>query len=195
MNRPLKIARINFAANLAFSTYYIVFGILSTSEWLLSLGAYYLILSVVRFVVLERKEYETFITRFSGWMLIALSATFATTVILSLLYNTAQKFHMILMIAIAAYAFTKISLATINLINSRHNASPAIITLRNISFSDALASIFALQRGMLVSFEGMSENEIIIMNASLGSAIFILIFLLGINLIRSKKVLFKTLNT
>ena len=60
--------------------------------------------------------------------------------------------------------------------------------------SDAFVSIFALQRSMLASFEGMNETEIVIMNVALGSAVCVIVFLLGFNLLRNKKILFKTLN-
>ena len=82
----------------------------------------------------------------------------------------------------AAYAFTKITLATIKLIKARRSTSATLITLRNISFADAFVSIFALQRSMLVSFEGMAEGEIQIMNAVLGSVVCIVVFFLGLNL-------------
>ena len=101
---------------------------------------------------------------------------------------------MIVMIAMAAYAFTKITLATIKLIKARRSTSATLITLRNISFADAFASIFALQRSMLVSFEGMTEAEIVIMNATLGSAVCVIVFLLGVKLLRNKKALFNTLD-
>ena len=101
---------------------------------------------------------------------------------------------MIVMIAMAAYAFTKITLATIKLMKARRSTSATLITLRNISFADAFVSIFALQRSMLVSFEGMRETEIVIMNATLGSAVCVIVFLLGVNLLRNKKALFKTLD-
>ena len=44
---------------------------------------------------------------------------------------------------------------------------------------------------MLVSFEGMNEAEIVIMNTTLGSAVCVMVFLLGINLVKHKKLLFK----
>lgn len=94
----------------------------------------------------------------------------------------------------AAYAFTKITLATIKFIKVRRSTSATLITLRNISFADAFVSIFALQRSMLVSFEGMIETEIVIMNATLGSAVCVIVFLLGLNLVRNKKVLFKSID-
>ncbi len=194
MDKTLKFALVSLIFNVAFGAYHLVFGIVSSSWWLLTLGSYYLILSIVRFAVLCTKSKERLITKFTGGMLIALSIPLAGTVILSVVRDRGHEFHMIVMIAMAVYAFTKITLATINLVKSRRSTSGAIITLRNISFADAFVSIFALQRSMLVSFEGMTETEILIMNATLGSAVCIIVFLLGLNLVRSKKILFSSLN-
>ena len=184
MDRTRKNALVSLATNTAFSAYYLVFGTLSSSWWLLTLGSYYLILSIVRFVVLRSQSRNRFVTRFTGWMLVILSVPLAGTVILSVIRDRGHELHMIVMIAMAAYAFTKITLATVNLVKSRHSTTEKALTLRSISFADALASIFALQRSMLVSFEGMTTEEIVIMNAVLGSAVFVTVFLLGINLTR-----------
>ena len=99
---------------------------------------------------------------------------------------------MILMIAIATYSFTKITLATVNLIKTRHVKSQRMLSMRSASFADATVSIFALQRSMLVSFEGMGAVEIVIMNASLGAVVCATVFLLGINLIKREKLVFNT---
>ena len=113
----------------------------------------------------------------------ALSVPLVGTVILSVVRDRGHKLHMIIMIAMAAYAFTRITLAIINLAKSRKSPSTKLITLRNISFASACVSIFALQRSMLVSFEGMTETEIRIMNAATGSAVCILVVLLGLSLL------------
>ena len=194
MDRTLKLTLASLSFNIAFATYHIVMGLLTSSWWLLTLGSYYFVLSIVRFVVLRSKSKERFIAKFTGWMLIILSIPLAGTVILSVVRDRGLKLHMIVMIAMAVYAFTKITLATIKLIKARRSTSAILITLRNISFADAFVSIFALQRSMLVSFEGMTEVEIVIMNATLGSAVCVIVFLLGMNLLRSKKLLFRTLN-
>ena len=194
MDRTLKLALASLLFNIAFATYHIVMGLLTSSWWLLTLGSYYLVLSIVRFVVLRSKSKERFIAKFTGWMLIILSIPLAGTVILSVVRDRGHELHMIVMIAMAAYAFTKITLATIKLIKARRSTSATLITLRNISFADAFVSIFALQRSMLISFEGMTEAEIVIMNATLGYAVCVIVVLLGINLLKSKKALFKTLN-
>lgn len=187
MDNTLKLAISSLIFNTAFAAYYLVLGFVSGSWWLLTLGSYYLILSIVRFVVLCSKSQEGFVTTFTGGMLIALSIPLVGTVILSVVRDRGHEFNMIVMIAMAAYAFTKITLATIKLIKSHSSTSVTLIALRNISFADALVSIFALQRSMLVSFKGMTEVEIMIMNAVLGAVVCVLVFLLGINLIRHKK--------
>ena len=195
MDRIFKLALTSLTFNIAFAIYHLVLGLITRSWWLLTLGSYYLILSIVRFVVLRSKSKERFITKFTGWMLIVLSIPLAGTVILSVVRDRGHVLHMIVMIVMAAYAFTKITLATVKFVKSRRSNSAPLITLRNISFADAFVSIFALQRSMLVSFEGMNEAEIVIMNTTLGSAVCVIVFLLGINLLRSKKVLFRTFNT
>ena len=194
MDRTLKLALISLIFNIAFAIYHLVLGAITSSWWLLTLGSYYLILSVVRFAVICAKSKERFITKITGWMLIVLSVPLAGTVTLSVVRDRGYELHTIVMIAMAAYAFTKITLATVNLVKSRRSNSAMLITLRNISFADAFVLIFALQRSMLVSFEGMTEEEIVIMNATLGSAVCVIVFLLGINLIRNKKILFNKLN-
>ena len=194
MDRTLKLALGSLAFNIAFATYYLVMGLVTNSWWLLTLGSYYLVLSLVRFMVLRSKSKERFIAKFTGWMLILLSIPLVGTVILSVVRDRGHERHMIVMIALAAYAFTKITLATIKLIKARRSSSATLITLRNISFADAFVSIFALQRSMLVSFEGMTEAEIVIMNAALGSAVCVIVFLLGLNLVRNRKILFKSID-
>lgn len=194
MDKTLKFSLLSLFFNMAFGSYYLVFGIVTKSWWLFTLGSYYLILSIVRFVVVRVKAKERFITKFTGCMLMALSITLVGTVILSVARDRGHNLHMIVMIAMAMYAFTKITLATVNLIKSRKSASVKLITLRNVSFADGFVSIFALQRSMLVSFDGMTEIEIRIMNVATGSAVCIIIFLLGLNLVRNKKFLFYNLN-
>ena len=194
MDRTLKFALASLVFNMAFATYHLIMGLVTSSWWLLTLGSYYLILSTVRFAVLRSTSKEHFIAKLTGWMLILLTIPLVGTVILSVVRDRGHELHMIVMIAMAAYAFTKITLATIKFIKARRSTSATLITLRNISFADAFVSIFALQRSMLVSLEGMTETEIVIMNASLGSAVCVIVFLLGLNLVRNRKILFKSID-
>ena len=187
MDSTLKFVLASLTSNVAFAIYHLLLGLYTSSWWLLTLASYYLVLSIVRFVVLRSKSKECFITKFTGWMLIILSIPLVGTVILSVVRDRGHKLHAIVMIAMAAYAFTKITLAIIKLVKARRSRSATLITLRNISLADAFVSIFALQRSMLVSFEGMTETEIIIMNATLGSVVCIVCFLLGLMFLLSNR--------
>ncbi len=185
-DRALKLALVSLIFNMVYSAYHIVLGITTYSWWLFSIGIYYAILSIVRFVVLRHKGKKRFVIRFVGIMLMVLSISLVGTVILAFVKDRGTEFHLIVMLAIAVYAFTKITLATIKWIKAQKSQSAKLITLRNISFVDAFVSIFSLQRSMLVSFEGMTGSEIRIMNVATGSAVCVIVFLLGFNLVQQK---------
>lgn len=189
MNNGLKFSLFSLLFNAAFCAYHIIFGIITHSWWSFTVGVYYAILSVIRFVVHQFKENNDFIMKFTGVMLMLLSLPLVGTVILAVVRDRGIIMHEIVMIAMAAYSFTKITLAIINLIKARKRASAKIVALRNISLSHACVSIFALQRSMLVSFGNMPETDIRIFNAVIGAAVCVIVFLLGLNLVKNKKTL------
>ncbi len=187
MDRTRKLALFSLLFNTVYSAYHIIFGITTRSWWLFTIGIYYTILSIVRFVVLRGKRRKRSAVRFTGIMLMMLSVSLVGTVILAFVKDRGRVFPLVVMLAIAVYAFTKITLATVKWFKSRKSKSVNVIALRNISFADAFVSIFSLQRSMLVSFEGMSELEIRIMNVATGSAVCIIVFLLGYHLIKQNR--------
>ncbi len=189
MDRTRKLALVSLLFNMVYSAYHIIFGIATYSWWFFTIGIYYAILSIVRFAVLRRKVNKRFLVQFTGAMLMVLSLSLVGTVILAFVKDRGTVFPLIAMLAIATYTFTKITLGTIKWITARKSQSAKLITLRNISFADAFVSIFSLQRSMLVSFEGMTEMEIRIMNVATGSAVCIIVFLLGLNLLHTKNTL------
>ncbi len=189
MDKTLKLALVSLLFNMVYSAYHIIFGIATYSWWFFTIGIYYAILSIVRFAVLRRKVNKRFLVQFTGAMLMVLSLSLVGTVILAFVKDRGTVFPLIAMLAIATYTFTKITLATIKWIKARKSQSAKLITLRNISFADAFVSIFSLQRSMLVSFEGMTEMEIRIMNVATGSAVCIIVFLLGLNLMQQNRLI------
>lgn len=184
--RSLRIALGGLALNVAFAAYYIIFGALSRSWWLLTLGAYYAVLSLLRFVVLRVKRGERFVTKATGAMLTLMTLPLVGTVLLSLIEDRGTRHGTIIMIAIAAYAFAKISIATVSLIRSRKSNSARVVTLRNISFADACVSIFSLQRSMLVSFGDMPKETVRAMNGATGAVVCVTVLLFGIYLLTRK---------
>ena len=168
-------------------------GFFAHSWWLITVGAYYAVLAATRFSVLKIKrkacgdhDTELFARRITGFLLIVLSLCIVGVNILSAVKDRGTVFHEIVMITIATYTFSKITIAVIGMAKAKHSASPAVQTLRNIALADACVSVYTMQRSMLVSFPGMEAAGILIFNIFTGTAVWLVVLLLGINLIGGK---------
>ena len=116
-----------------------------------------------------------------------LSAILALSVYLSFQYDVAIVHSEIMMITIAAYTFYKITMALVNAIKAGKQHSLWLTAIRNIGCADAAASLLTLQRSMLVSFEGMSNQDMELMNALTGAGVCLLTAALGIYMILGKE--------
>ena len=183
----------SLAFNAAYALGNCIIGFLNTSWWFITVGAYYTVLAITRFSVLQvkRKEsvnYDTelFARRITGTLLVVLSFCIVGVNIMSAIKDRGTDFHEIVMITIATYTFTKITISIIGMVKAKRSASPVLKTLRNISLADACVSIYTMQRSMLVSFPGMEGAEILLLNIFTGTVVWIVVLLLGINLIGGK---------
>jgi len=185
----------SLAFNFAYAVGNCAIGFLTHSWWFITVGAYYAVLATTRFSVLRIRRRakgnfnaEIFAKRITGILLMVLSVCLVGVNILSALKDRGTAFHEIVMIAIATYTFTKITIAVIGMVKAKRTASPVIKTLRNISMADAFVSVYTLQRSMLVSFPGMQPSEILLFNILTGTAVWLIVLLLGINLIGGKRI-------
>ncbi len=182
---------MSFAANIAFAAYHGVLGFTLHSWWFITLSAYYVLLSVMRFAILRMPQDQAssrFVRRFTGIMLMLLAYCLSGTVILCAMKDRGVRYHEIVMITIALYAFVKVTLGITNLIKAARQSTPAWLCLRNISLADALVSICSLQRSMLVSFGDMAQKEITLFNILTGSGVCMIVLILGLNLIGGRKI-------
>ncbi len=193
LKKKPDLCKLSLYFNIAYGVYHGVVGVIAHSWWMITLCAYYVVLSVMRFGVMmmskyesEKASFDSFVMRFTGFMFVALAVVLAGMTYLSYLEDHGTKYHEIIMITIALYAFTKMTMAIVNLVKKQHKSTFTAKTLLYITFADALVSIYSLQRSMLVSFEGMTQSEIVLMNSLTGSGVYIIIFILGINLIGGK---------
>ena len=194
--KALKIARnpyTSLAFNIAYALGNCIIGFLNPSWWFITVGAYYTVLAITRFSVLQIKrkadgnyDTELFARRITGILLVVLSFCIVGVNIMSAVKERGTAFHEILMITIATYTFAKITIAIISMVKAKHSASEVLKTLRNISLSDACVSIYTMQRSMLVSFGEMGKADILLLNIFTGTAVWLIVLLLGINLIGGK---------
>ncbi len=187
MDKRSEFPWVSLLFNLLFSGYHILFGVIEHSWWLFTVGIYYAVLSAVRSAVILIKQDGRSVTEFTGIMLMILSVPLAGIAILAVVKDRGTVIHEIAMISIAVYAFTKITLAAANLVKSRRSCCAKERALRNISFATAFVSIFSLQRSMLVSFGEMTAENIRLMNGATGTGVCVIVFLLGLNLLRHPK--------
>ena len=178
---------LRFSLNLVFAVYNCILGMTTNSMWFLTVGAYYIILSVMRISVIgfsskDRKD-EYFIMKFIGVMIFVLSLVLCFIVYMTVGHEGATKHHEIVMITIALYAFTKITLAIIGFVKSRKSKRPYKKTLQSIAFTDSVVSIYSLQRSMLVTFPGMTLGDIVLMNTLSGIGMCVVVICIGLSLI------------
>ena len=184
-------AAANLAVHLLYGAGHAMLGLLDGSVWLLVMAAYYILLGVMRFgaVLTERKHAsERFVMRFCGGMLMALALVLAGSTVISLMQERSVPHGMILMITIAAYTFWKMTMAIIHTVQAHQSGTPLTCTIRNITLASALASLMTMQRSMLVSFEGdITGAEMLVLNIMTGSAVCLLVFLMGLNMLFDEK--------
>ena len=194
--RIVFFAAVRLSFNLLYALYNGFLGLFQHSLWFTTMCAYYIILSVMDFsaVLCEGKAKESesvvseyFVMRLTGALLALMSFVLTGVVYISLSRNVAVRYHEILMITIAAYTFTKIAMAVRRGVKHRKDPSPLTAVIRGIGYADVAVSVLTLQRSMLVSFEGMDDAGIHLMNALTGAAVCFFVLTLGFLMIRKGK--------
>ena len=89
--------------------------------------------------------------------------------------------------AVATYTFYKLVMAITNMIKARKENSILLITLRNISYADALVSLLSLQTALFAAFGQDSGAMIPTMNALTGAGVCLMIFAVGIYMVHKSK--------
>lgn len=177
-----------FFLNLLYAFCHAVLGIANQSAWFLTICAYYIVLSAMRLsvVLCGRKSRdvlscgtEYFAMKLCGALLLLLGLVLAGAVCISLSQNTAVRHGEIVMITIAAYTFYKITAAIVRAVKQRKNPSPLLSIIRSIGYAETAASALTLQRSMLVSFGGMADANIRIMNMLTGTVVCLFVSALG----------------
>ena len=187
--RAVFSAAAGLLANIMYAIYHGALGVANQSLWFVTMFAYYMILSSMRFSAvlcewkrksLASEDTEYFVAKLCGGLLVLLSFILGGIVYISLSQNVAVKHHEIVMITIATYTFYKITAAVIRAIKQRKNTVPLLVVIRTIGYAEAVASLLTLQRSMLISFGSMDNEDIALLNSLTGISVCLFILLLGI---------------
>lgn len=189
--RIVASATATLAMNLLYGTGHAVLGLMDGSVWLLVMAAYYILLGMMRFgaVLTEYKHAsERFVMRFCGGMLMVLALVMGAATVISLIQERAVPHGIVIMLIIAIYTFWKMTMAIVHTVQAHQSGTPLTRTIRNITLASALASLMTMQRSMLVSFQGeATAQEMMILNICTGTAVCLLVFLMGLNMVFDEK--------
>ena len=162
--------------------------------WFYSLGAYYICLGVMRFFLArhttryapgERMQAELKKYRACGIVFLVMNLALALIIFFMVYWGRTFEHHMITAIAMAAYTFTALTTAIINVIKYRKYNSPVYSASKAISLAAALVSMLTLESTMLTAFgkETMTVIERKWMLGATGGVISLLIVATAIYMI------------
>jgi len=184
----------SLAWNALYGIFQLCLGFYHHTFWFGSLGAYYICLGVMRFFLLlhtrkyapgERMRSELVKYRACGIVFLVMNLALALIVFFMVYWNRTFEHHMITAIAMAAYTFTALTTAIVNVVKYRKYNSPVFSASKAISLAAALVSMLTLESTMLTTFgDGtMSATEQNWMLGATGGAIIILIVATAIYMI------------
>lgn len=185
----------SLAINLVYSVFKLVSGIYYSSLWIGAFAVYYILLSVIRFVLLhhmERKkdagtieEYRSY--RISAVLMMFINMTLSGIVLNMILQNKSAVYSDVFVITSAAYTFYILTVSLIDLVKYRKYKSPVMSAAKAIRFAQALVSLLSLEASMLVQF-GEDEAYRRVMIALTGAGVCIIVMSMSIYMIvRSTK--------
>ena len=156
---------VSLYGSLAWNALYGIFqlwlGFYHHTFWFYSLGAYYICLGVMRFFLArhttrytpsERMQTELKKYRACGIVFLVMNLTLAMIIFFMVYGNRTFEHHMITAIAMAAYTFTALTTAIINVIKYKRYNSPVFSASKAISLAAALVSMLTLESTMLTTF-------------------------------------------
>jgi hypothetical protein len=191
--------------NTVYGVFQLCLGIYHGTFWFVSLGAYYVILAVMRYFLLshtcdyapgERVKRELILYRRCGYILLVMNIALAVITFFMVYHGRTFRHHMITTIAMAAYTFTSLTMAIINLVKYKKYNSPVFSASRSIGLAAALVSMLTLESTMLTAFSDGTMTDLTrkwLLGAT-GGAISVMIVAAAIYMIVESTKRIKTIN-
>lgn len=185
--RTIVFSVVSFIINVAFISFVTVMAFMSKTAWYFTITVYYIILAIMKGNVFyskrkyntEEKQAKTY--RFSGIMFIVMTLVFSGVIVLIYKANHYFEYAGLLIYAVAAFTFYKLTLAIINIFKARKHDDMYLQNIRNINLASALISIIILQVALFQAFS--PELNVGIANALTGGGVSAVILVLGIFMI------------
>ena len=178
--------------NMVYAIFQLCLGIWHATLWFLSFAAYYFILAAMRFSLFTyTRRYvpgEDIRAELKKYLSVGISLIFVNTALSSISFfmvwqNRTFVHHEITTIAMAAYTFTSLTFAIINVFKYRKYKSPVLSASRAIGLTSAIVSMLTLEASMLTAFGAdMEANVRRLFLALSGGVVAILIITVAIGM-------------
>lgn len=165
-------SRVSLCLSLGINLLYVaVQGVqwyLFRSWWFVVLGAYYVILSVMRFLLVRYvhnhelgkslpTEWKT--SRICAYILLLVNLSLSAAVLMILYQNRGFAYNGVLIYVMALYTFYSTIHAVVDIIKYRKLGSPVMSTAKVVTLSAALVSMLNLETAMFAQFGGDMSQE------------------------------------
>lgn len=200
--RTVIFATCSLVVNIAYVGLNVALAITSYFFWYGSLALYYGLLVALRSGIVlyhrrktkgafqgdfEQKQTEIHKYRVCGIMLTIIPFTLTVPILQIIFLDRAFVHEGWTVIAFAAYAFYKITMAIYNVIKSQKQTDMTIQAVRSVGLADALVSIFSLQTALLYAFSE-AGTDVRAFNVVTGVLVCVLTIALGVfMLVKSNK--------
>ena len=192
--------KLSLYASLSWNTLYGIFqlclGFYHHTFWFCSLGAYYIFLAVMRFFLAhhtarysprERMRSELKRYRACGIVLLFMNLALALIVFFMVYWNRTFDHHMITAIAMAAYTFTALATAIVNVVKYRKYQSPVYSASKAINLAAACVSMLTLESTMLTTFGDGEINARLMLGLTGGAVVALIVTMAVYMIIRANK--------
>lgn len=191
-------ARLMLVVSLVVNSLYAGFNALSGlyyhSPWFGTLAAYYLLLSVLRFLLARFAHRHGFAGnktaqwkhyRLCGAMLIPMNFALAGVVVLTLKQQGGFHYGSMLIYIMALYAFYVTISGVVSLVRTRKYKSPVLFAARVVSLAAALVSMLSLEVAMLAQFGGGEFFRRAMIASTGGAVCFVLVGMASFMIVRA----------
>jgi len=177
---------LSLGINLLYVAMNVLFWYLYRSWWFVCLAVYYVILSVMRFLLVRYVRLNRIGANRYGelkrslacsYIMLLLNLFLSGAVLMVVYQNRGYEYHGVMIYVMAMYTFYTAVHAIINLIKYRSFESPVMFTAKGISMAAALVSVLNLETAMFAEFgESMSkqDHQLMIMLTGAGISITVI---------------------
>ena len=192
--------------NVAYALLQLGMGFWHHTFWFYSLAGYYIALAVMRFFLVrytsrhkpgERMREELVRYRACGIVFLLMNIALTLIIFFMVYWNRTFEHHEITTITLAAYTFTSLTMAIVNVVKYRKYKSPVYSASKAISLAAACVSMLTLESTMLTTFgDGtMDMTTRRIMLGATGGVISVFIIVMAIYMIVQSNKKIKQLKT